>query len=126
MRSVFTGDMYNGNRLSRSEKNDQGFYREILQRIYFLLEDMIKRHSCVFLVRFDLRYPDNSASHYPNNNALVSQFIEAFTRYCSRENYDPRYLWVRELSDTGQFHYHFMLLLNGNRIQCGYILISRP
>jgi hypothetical protein len=43
--------------------------------------------------------------------------------YCKRKKYDPRYLWTRELSSTGQYHYHFILLLNGSRIQNANILI---
>jgi hypothetical protein len=123
MRSVFIGNTYNGNALSESCKNNQGFYVEILQAIKLLLEEMINRHSSVFFVRFDLTYPAGSSLRYPDNNDLVSKFSETLALYCKRKGYDPRYLWVRELSVTGQIHYHFMLLLNGNVIQNAHSLI---
>lgn len=124
MRTVLHGTMYNGIRLSRSKKNYQGFYVEILQMIELLLKDMIRRHSEVFFVRFDLRYPAGSSSIYPNNNDLVKKFVEAFIRKCKRKKCDPKYLWVRELSKkSGQFHYHFILLLNADHIQNAYELI---
>ena len=123
MRKVFSGNTFNGKPLSESGKNSQGFYSEILQATESLFENMIERHSSVFFVRFDLTYPAGSSSRYPDNNDLVSRFSETFMLYCNRHGYNPRYLWVRELSGTGQIHYHFMLLLNGNNIQNAHALI---
>jgi len=123
MRKVFDGNMYNGHELNTSCKGHQGYYSEILDYIKILLDDMINRHSSVFFVRFDLRYPAGSSPMYPDNNDLVSRFSETFMLYCNRHGYDPKYIWVRELSKTGQIHYHFMLLLNGNIIQNAHQLI---
>ena len=123
MRKVFDGNMYNGHELNNSCKCHKGYYSEILDYIKILLDDMINRHSSVFFVRFDLTYPACSSSLYPNNNDLVSKFSETFMLYCNRHGYDPKYIWVRELSGTGQIHYHFMLLLNGNIIQKAHPLI---
>jgi len=124
MRTVLHGTMYNGIRLSQSKKNYQGFYVEILQVIELLLQNMIRRHSEVFFIRFDLRYPAGSSLIYPNNNDLVKKFSEALVLHCKRKKYDPKYLWVRELSEkSGQFHYHFILLLNADHIQNAYELI---
>ena len=106
MRKVFTGNEYNGKPLSES-----------------LFVNMINRHSSVFFVRFDLTYPSGSSSSYPDNNDLVSTFSETLMLYCKRHGYDPRYLWTRERSVTGQIHYHFILLLNGNIIQNAHKLI---
>jgi len=124
MRKVFTGNEYNGKPLSESKKNGKGFYDEILQATESLFVNMINRHSSVFFVRFDLTYPSGSSSSYPDNNDLVSTFSETLMLYCKRHGYDPKYLWVRETSpETGQTHYHFMLLLNGNLIQNAHQLI---
>jgi len=124
MRKVFAGNEYNGKPLSESSKKSQGFYEEILQETESLFGNMIERHSSVFFVRFNLTYPSGSTLMYPNNNDLVSRFSETLRLYCKRHGYDPRYLWVRETSpETGQAHYHFMLLLNGNVIQNAHPLI---
>ena len=123
MRKVLNGTSYNGYPLSKTRKNDQGFYKEILQSVDSLLEYMIRRHSSVFLTMFIVKYPAGSASRYPNDNVLLSKFTEALIRHCTGRHYDPKYLWVRELSSTGQIHYHFMLLLDSNMIQNTDVLI---
>jgi hypothetical protein len=121
MRKVTKDNIYNGHRLYNASKNNQGFYAEILNAIEMRFNYMIEAHSKVLFTRFDLRYP--SGSTYKNDNELVSRFAEALRLYCKRKEYDPQYLWVRELSENNQVHYHFMLLMNGNKIQNPYKLI---
>ncbi|MBV5340718.1 MAG: inovirus-type Gp2 protein [Deltaproteobacteria bacterium] len=125
MRKVFCGNSYNGFELSSSEKNNEGFYREILQAIDSLFNDMLMRHGKVFFSMFVLKYPAGSASLYPNDNSLLSRFIEALSLFYKRRKVDLRYLWVREFSSTGQVHYHLILLLNGDLIQNGYGILQR-
>lgn len=125
MRNVFSGNTYSGFELSCSEKNNQGFYREILQAIESLLNDMTMRHGKVFFSMFVLKYPADSASTYPSDNSLLSRFIEALTLHCKRKKSDPRYLWVRENSTTGQVHYHIILFLNGDLIQNAYGILQK-
>jgi len=125
MRNVFSGNTYNGYDLSNSEKNNQGFYAEILQAIGALFDSMIKRHGKVFFTMFVLKYPSGSASTYPSDNSLLSRFIEALTLYYKRKKVDPTYLWVREVSTTGQVHYHFTILVNGDFVQNGYGILQR-
>ena len=121
MRNILSGNTYNGYELSNSSKNNQGFYVEILQVIESLFNYMTMHHGKVFFIRFDLRYPANSALTYRDDNVLLTRFIESLTLYYKRKKADPKYLWVREHSNkTGQFHYHFLLLLNGDLIWNGY------
>ena len=117
MRSLTHDNMYNGFELSQSVKNNQGHYREILMTIQHLLDDMTQRHAKVFFTMFVLKYPARSYSAYPDDNVLLSKFIEALTLSCKRDKCDPKYLWVREYSTAGQVHYHLMMLLNGDRTQ---------
>ena len=125
MRNVFSGNTYNGYDLSNSEKNNQGFYAEILQAIGSLFDSMIKRHGKVFFTMFVLKYPAGSAMEYPNDNRLMSRFIEALTLYYKRKMVDPKYLWVREVSTTGQVHYHLTLLLNGDLTQNAHGILRK-
>jgi len=117
MRSVITANTFNNLPLNRSEKKDEGFYCEILQAIEALLGHMIQSHNKVFFIRLDLTYPAYSAYEYPGKNDLISRFIESLSLYHKRKKHDPKYLWVRERSSTGQVHYHLMLLLNGDYVQ---------
>jgi hypothetical protein len=125
MRRVLLENTYNGFELSCSEKNNQGYYVEILQVIESLLNNMTSSHGKVFFSMFVLKYPAGSASIYPHDNSLLSRFIEALTLHYKRKKVDPKYLWVRERSDTGQPHYHFLLLLNGDLVQNAYGILQK-
>jgi len=125
MRKTLYGDTYKGYPLSHSEKHNQGNYVEILQATDSLLNHMTQRHGRVFFTMFVLKYPANSAGLYPDNNTLVSRFLEALMVHCKRRRYDPKYLWVRESSQTGQTHYHIMILLNSDIIQNAYGLLGK-
>jgi len=117
MRMVHHENYYEGYVLSQSDKNYYGFYVEILEKIKSLLQYMVTNHNKVFFVMLVLKYPVGSVSMYPSNNSLLSSFLESFILNYKRKGYDPKYLWVREQSSTGQFHYHLMLLFDGNKIQ---------
>jgi hypothetical protein len=117
MGNITKENNYNGHPLSTTFKNDQGFRTVILDKIFGLLDHMTKHHSKVFFTMFELNYPANSSGMYPDNNALMSMFTEALMTHYERAGHDPKYLWVRERSSTGQFHYHIMVLLDGNKTQ---------
>jgi len=117
MRNIQSWNIYNNHTLNYTNKYNQGYYVEILQAIESLFNNMIQRHNKVLFATFVLKYPANTASQYPDNNVLLSRFIEALVRYYHRHNHDPKYLWVRERSSTDQIHYHVMILLNANSIQ---------
>jgi len=125
MRNVLRDSIYNGYDLSITNKKDEGFYVEILQALGALFDSMIKSHGKVFFAMFVLKYPAGSALEYPVDNSLLSRFIEALTLYYKRKKVDQKYLWVREASKTGQFHYHFILLLDGDYIQNAYGILQK-
>lgn len=120
MKTVYSEQYYEGLRLSKANKNDCGFYEEILQSIKLLLDYVIRKHNKVFFTTLVVKYPANSSSIYPIDNSLLSRFLEALIITYKRKGCDPKYLWVREQSNTGQFHYHLMLLFDGNKIQNAY------
>ena len=125
MRYVIHKDSYLGHPLNNSDKNDEGFYVEILHRIETLFDCMIKRRSSVFFTMFDLNFPADPSLSYPNDNGLISRFIEALTLHYKRLKYDPKYLWVRECPSSDRFHYHVMLLLDSNRTQNAHGILDK-
>lgn len=125
MRNVLHGNMYNGYELSRTNKNDKGFRKDILKKIESIFQNMTTENTRVFFAMFVLKYPSDSALNYPNNNELLSNFIEALILHCKKQDYKPKYLWVRECSINGQVHYHLMLLLNENYIQNAHGLLHK-
>ena len=114
MRKVIKESTYNGYALSETRKNNQGFYVEILQALESLLNYMTQKHRRVYFTRFDLTYPANSA--YPNDNVLFSAFLDSLIHYYKYKKCDPKYLWVREQSTTGQSNYHLILVLDYENI----------
>jgi hypothetical protein len=123
MRKVIHGSTYNGYDLNCSWKNHQGYYVEILQALECLLNYMTQKHSRVYFTRFDLTYPANSA--YPNDNVLFSGFLDALIHYYKYKDCDPKYLWVREQSTTGQAHYHLILVLDPKNIYKAWGILTK-
>lgn len=126
MKTVTLEKTYNGIPLCDSTKNNTGFYEEILYSMNSLLADMNNRHNKVFFIRFDLSFPTDLYHTYPQDNSLLSRFLEALSLHCKRRNYDLKYCWVRETSpNTFQHHYHCFLTLNGNRVFSAYGLLPK-
>jgi len=125
MRNITHEETYNGFTLSHTMHNSQGFYLEILQDIEELMGHMTQKHGKVFFAMFGLKYPANTAAQYPDDNTLMSRFIGALKLHYKRLPCDAKCLWVRESSlATGQFHYHILILLDGNRTQSAHGLLS--
>lgn len=125
MRKILYGNSYNGHIMSTSDKRNEGYYEEILDKIDSLLGDMIRRHEKVLFTTFGVNYPANSAGQYPEDNSLISRFMEALALHCKRRGYDPKYLWARESSSTDQTHYHVMLLLNADITQNAHGIFNK-
>lgn len=95
--------------------NENGDYAEVQQSIDKLFDVAISRHNKILFIRMDLTF--NEILNYPNDNSLLSRFMEALTLHCKRLGLDPLYLWVREQVSSINHHYHVILLLDGNKIQ---------
>ena len=98
-----------------SKERQLGCKESILQKIDQLMTDMSNRHSKVFFMRFDIRFPQGY--DYPNDNELFSQFQESFIKNRKRAGYDPAYIAVRECSREKHQHYHVALMMNGHKTQ---------
>ena len=92
--------------------------QQILQNIENLLQHALAKHNKVFFVRFDVSFPEHET--YLNPSPLISNFNESLIRYFKRKKLDPYYLWVREQKTSLNPHYHFIMLLDGNKIQHSY------
>ena len=64
-----------------------GCKQSILQKTDQIMTDMSNRHSKVYFMRFDIRFPQGY--DYPNDNELFSQFQESFIKNRKRAGYDP-------------------------------------
>lgn len=118
MQNIFIGDEYKKLPLSFSRKHNSQSYEEVLHIIHCLFQYMIVHHSKVYVTRVTLKFPKDTYHCYPHDNSTIMTFMEALIRYCNRRDYDPKYLWVREVSPkSGHHHFHCLLLFNGNRVE---------
>ena len=108
-------DQYQGHPIMTDKARSLGCKESILQKIDQLMTDMSNRHSKVFFMRYDVRFPQDY--DYPNDNELFSQFQESFIKNRKREGYDPAYIAVRECCREKHQHYHVALMMNGHKTQ---------
>ena len=111
-RNIVKGNSYNGKEILEYKHRGIGMDSHILETIDEHLKDSLERHSKVLVVRFDVRFPEDSS------NKSFSKFQAEFMRKERRAGYDPSYVAVREVGEReGNPHYHEVLLVNGNKTQ---------
>lgn len=104
--------------ISTSHANKLGCSEEVLEKIESKLDSMIEKHSKVFTLRFDIRYP--KSMNIVCGNELISNFVDNFTRSfkrkkcCGGHKIDPKCIYVEERESSENKHYHFFVLMNGN------------
>lgn len=88
-----------------------GCYVEILEAIIRELVAMLSIHSKVLAVRFDVSLHD-----YTSDNGVISRFLKSLRRWIER-NYNSKlgYVWVREHDTAKKQHYHFLVIVNGDK-----------
>ncbi len=110
---------YNGHPVNASFDNNQGCYVKILNAADNMLTAYTNRHCRTLAVRFDLRYP---CGMIDATNSALQRFCSSFGKALRREStgkhqIDPAYLWVREINNSLQHHYHIVVLVNGSVFQ---------
>lgn len=97
--------------LVRSDEQPYFYYLHYLQRNMELLEQTLRRHSKVLLLRIDLRFPAYWVE--PWNDALY-RFLDVYRRWLAEQKFDPQYAIRMEQNTAPNPHFHLALLLNGN------------
>lgn len=106
-----------------------------LEKIKQVLDNFLTIHPRVIAIRVDLRFP---AGYEGGNESYVTRFIESFkSKVNAAQNRSRRegkavhatkvgYIWVKEYGGSGGFHYHLVLLLNGDAFyQLGVFDVER-
>jgi hypothetical protein len=91
-----------------------GICTHSMQAIMGQLFAMLSHHNKLLVFRFDLHRPD-----YSENNKCITDFLRRTSRRIIRNYQFTRfgYCWVREQGSAPSQHYHFALMLDGNKIQ---------
>ncbi|MDH0894861.1 MULTISPECIES: inovirus Gp2 family protein [unclassified Pseudomonas] len=105
---------------------DKGpFIREYLSDLKRTIDAALSEYPRVLAFRVDLRLPQViELPDYAYANQVISRFFESFTRKIrydqdrvrKRNRYargcNVRYVWAREIGESGRQHYHLLILLN--------------
>jgi hypothetical protein len=126
---IFTNNTFNG----LSVQPHHGPYvKEYLDRLWDTIEKSLLEYPRTYAARFDLRFPADKL--VDTSNASITKFFEslkakiAHDRYRAAKNYDRvhdsrlRFIWAREYSDSGQPHFHCLILLNKD----AYFRLGQP
>lgn len=90
-----------------------GVYTTMLKQMISQLEAMIEHHNKVHVIRFDLRQLTPT-----DNNERITTFNRRLFKWLKREYSLTRigFNWCREQETAKQQHYHYVLMLDGNKI----------
>ena len=91
---------------------------DIRQRILKCFHTALNDHSRVLVVRLDIRFPQGFM--HDGSNKLLSEFLRRLKYHYTSRTIGCEYVWVREQHRSKTPHYHFLLLLDGARLQTGW------
>ena len=114
MRKILTFEQkYNGYEIQNTRK---GALIGYLDKAHNLLACMLQEHSQVLLNGYCCTYPDDGIQR-DNSNQLFQSFLRKFIDHLRHQGYDPKFIWCREQSSKQKPHWHFTVLLNGNKVR---------
>lgn len=98
-----------------------GWHRDILVACLNQLDAMLSHTSKVFVIRFDCHM-----GGYSEDNATIATFRRRLRK--KLERHYPKllvgYLWVRELEKAKSQHYHFVFLVDAERIPAANVVLD--
>jgi len=91
-----------------------GVYMSMLEPIIGQLEAMLSHHSKIHILRFDFHQPI-----YSNTNEKMTVFNRRLFKWLKRNYRLNRigFAWVREKEKAKQQHYHYVLMIDGHKVQ---------
>lgn len=97
-----------------------GWYRDILVACLGQLDAVLSYTSKAFVLRFDCHM-----TGFCDNNALIATFRRRLFKKLGRHYPDllVGYLWVREIEKAKSQHYHFVFLVDAERIPTANVFL---
>jgi hypothetical protein len=115
MKNVITSPFYwYGETAWQINAKGKGLRTDILKSLFGQLQAMMNYHRKVFVFRFDLHTPS-----YTPDNTLITDFNRPFFKRIKRHYGVKRiaFGWVREKEKKKNQHYHYVVMLDGSKIQ---------
>ncbi len=82
--------------------------KKVLQKIEDILNTMLKYHSKIMIVRFDIRFPYSKSFDYNLKRKLNRE------RIIGGHRVDAKTIYVEEQKTGEHPHYHFVVIVNAN------------
>jgi len=108
-----------GERVWNINTKVSGIRTDILRAMLKQLTTMLNSHRKVFVFRFDLH-----TAIYTETNELITNFNrQLFKRIKSRYKINRiGFCWAREQEKSKQQHYHYVLMLDGSKVNSCFVL----
>jgi len=99
-----------------------GLITEQVKAIIYQVEAMLRHHSKVHLLRFDLRM-----YHLTDNNKIITIFNRRLFKWLKRYYNLKRigFTWCRELETAKKQHYHYVLMLDGHKVRHPKLILEK-
>lgn len=103
--------------------NNDKHINAIRYRFIMLLDGYINIHNKAFIAFFNITFPQEYKmdATYP----YASRFSQKLRQYFQRNGYAPVYLKAREQNISIHPHYHYAIMLDGNKIQHPYLVTTK-
>lgn len=107
--------------LWRVNARKSGVYIEILKPMLEQLFTMRQHHNKLLVIRFDCHQ-----DHATENSEQISQFMDKLNKRLKRKYKLCRvgYGWVREQEKSKHQHYHFVLMIDGNKVDHSFPVLE--
>lgn len=91
-----------------------GLFTRMAKRMIGEVEAMLEHHNKIHIIRFDLRQPT-----YTPDNRHITDFNRRLHSRLKVKYQLTRigFMWAREREKAKQQHYHYVLILDGNKVQ---------
>lgn len=112
---------YKDEKIEICNSSNYGVYKDIILTFIEQLDRAISIHRRVLVIRLDFHM-----NYYTSDNKIFSNYLKNIKQFLLR-NYnikDIAYQWVREQEKSKKQHYHFILVLDGNKIRYSKKLIN--
>jgi hypothetical protein len=103
-------------------KNNFEYRSDIFEACKDRISSMADRHCKVFCHSFNFQLPQTYQSD--GGNKEISKISNIVKNDLRKRNIDTEYVWVREQNESENPHYHFMLIVDGSKINNSWSLKS--
>jgi len=99
-----------------------GVYSAMLKKMIGQLEAMLSYHSKINVIRFDLKQ-----NVYTDKNTQITTFNRRLFKWLKRHYKLKRigFIWCREQEKAKQQHYHYVLILDGHKVEKAGLIANK-